>query len=386
MDTFFRTPKRLRIICLVLLVAGIAVIAFGLLNDPARTWPNLLLNNMFFLSISIGALLFYSIQFITGSAWSAIFQRLPLALGAFIPLGGLLMLALFFGLPHIYQWAQPGITETDKLIAHKEPFLNVPFFMIRNLIYFSAFAGLYILLGRLANKEDQDPNPAWYQKSAYWGKVFIFVAVLLFSMAAIDWIMTIDAHWYSTLFGFRAMVTSMYFATAVIILLLYYLKSSGYFPELKMAHRHDLARYLFRFSIVFGYLWFMQFLILWYANIPELTVYYYPRFLGVWQPLFYAEILINFAIPFAVLMADAMGQKKFVLLAISLLLIPGLYISFFLQIMPGSYGEMRFGLIELGSWLAYAAAFILLTLRALGKRSLIPHNHPLLEASKHHHL
>lgn len=386
MDKSFKPSKTVYLVILLLIVAGMVAVVAGFLTDPARTWLNILLNNVYFLTISIGAMLFYSIQYITGSSWSAMFQRIPLALGGFIPVAAIGMLVLYFGLSDIYEWAVPGITETDKLIAHKAPFLNVPFYMIRIIIYFAVWIPLFLVLRRLSLKEDSQPGFDMYKRSSYFAKVFIFAAVLLFSMAAIDWIMTIDSHWYSTLFGFRAMVTSIYYAVAVIVLFVLVMQNMGFFPHMNEAHRHDLARYLFRFSIVFGYMWFMQFLIIWYANIPELTVYYQPRFLGEWKFLFYAELFMNFAIPFVVLMADDLGKKKPVLIAMSVLLVIGLWVSLFVQIMPGSYGKLAFGFIEAGMWLGYAGLFLMLTFRLLGNASPIPVNHPQLEESQQHHL
>ncbi len=386
MDTSFKPSKKLMVIVAAMIVIGAIAIIAGFATDSARTWPNILLNNMYFITISIGALMFYGIQYITGSSWSALFQRIPLAAGAFLPAGFILMLLLYFGLHDIYEWSHPGITETDKLIAHKAPFLNVPFFMIRIIIYFALWIPLFIMMRKMAKKEDLEGGEQWYFKSAFYSKVFIFVAVLIFSLAAVDWVMTIDAHWYSTIFGFRAMITSMYYGTAVIILLVFFLKNLGFLTELNEAHRHDLARYLFRFSIVFGYLWFMQFLILWYANIPELTVYYSPRFLGEWQLFFYLEPLINFAIPFVVVMADNTGRKKPVMIGISALLMVGLWISLFLQIMPGSYGVLKLGFIEIGIWLGYAGMYLLMVFTALSRIKVVPVNHPMLKESIHHHL
>ncbi len=385
MQTTYQPPQKLKIIGAVMLLIGIAALVTGFMSDPSRTWSNILLNNIYFLTIAIGGMMFYSIQYITQSSWSALFQRIPLSLGTFIPFAAVFMLLLYFGLPKIYEWAIPGITETDKLIAHKSPYLNVPFYMIRIVIYFALFIPLWLMLRKLALREDIGSESV-YKKNMQYSKVFIFVAVIFFSFAAIDWIMTIDSHWYSTLFGFRTMVTSMYYGVAVIILLIFFLKKQGFFPEINKAHQHDLGRYLFRFSIVWGYLWFMQFLIIWYANIPELTVYYYPRFLGEWQFLFYAELFINFAIPFVVTMSDNLGRKKAVLIGISCLLIVGLWLMLFVQIMPGSYGELKFGFIEVGMWLGYAGLFIILVFESLSRVSVVPLNHPQLSESIHHHL
>ncbi|TVR42164.1 MAG: quinol:cytochrome C oxidoreductase [Bacteroidia bacterium] len=386
MEHTYKPSTLIKALSGVLILIGVLAVIYGFTSDPARTWSNMLINNMYFITLAIGALLFYSMQYITDSAWSALFQRVPLAIGAFLPIGAVLMLLLYFGLPDIYEWALPGITETDKLIAHKEPFLNLPFFMTRMVVYFTMWIALFVVLRKIASKEDSSGGMDPFIKSRYYSKVFIFVAAISFSLAAKDWIMTIDSHWYSTLFGFRAAVTSIYYAVAVIILIILYLNKLGYFPQLNTAHRNDLARYLFRFSIVFGYLWFMQFLIIWYANIPELTAYYYPRFLGEWQVLFYAELLINFAIPFIVMMSDVVGRNKIVMPTISIILLIGLWVSLFLQVMPGSTGELQFGFIETGMWLGYAGLFIFAVFTALSGLNLLPKNHPQLEESIHHHI
>jgi hypothetical protein len=386
MQTNYHPTQKLKLTGAILILIGIAALTTGFVTDPGRTWANILLNNIYFLTIAIGGVMFYSIQYITQSSWSAMFQRIPLSLGAFIPMAAVFMLALYFGLPKIYEWAVPGITETDKLIAHKSPYLNVPFYMIRILIYFALFIPLWLLLRKLSLREDQLGDLDTYKKNMRYSTVFIFVAVIFFSFAAIDWIMTIDAHWYSTLFGFRTMITSMYYGVAVIILLIFFLRKQGFFPEMNKAHQHDLARYLFRFSIVWGYLWFMQFLILWYANIPELTVYYSPRFLGEWQFLFYADLFINFVIPFLVTISDDIGRKKEVLISISTLLVIGLWLMLFVQIMPGSYGELKFGFVEIGLWLGYAGIFVMLIFETLRRAPLVPLKHPHLNESFHHHL
>ncbi|MGM0565899.1 MAG: hypothetical protein ACQESX_03975 [Bacteroidota bacterium] len=386
MQTNFQLPKKIKIVAFALLAIGIVALATGFINDPERTWVNLLFNNLYFLTLSIGAVMFYSIQFITQSSWSALFQRVPLSLGAFIPVAAVLMLVLYFGLPDIYEWAIPGITESDKLIAHKSPFLNVPFFMGRMVLYFALFVSVWWLLKKYAFREDRQGDLNSFQKSSHYSIVFVFLAVIFFSFASMDWIMTIDSHWYSTIFGFRTMITSMYYAVALIVLIIFFLNSMGYFPEMNKAHRHDLARYLFRFSIVWGYLWFMQFLIIWYANIPEATVYYMPRFLGEGSFLFYTEFIINFAIPFLVLISDDFGRRKAVLISMSILLLAGLWIMLYLQIMPGSYGTLPFGFTEAGLWLGYAGGFILLVFRLLSKSTIIPVNHPQLKESIHHHL
>jgi hypothetical protein len=386
MENTFTIKRNITLVAGGLMLVGIAALITGFLSDAQRTWANILLNNYYFITIAMGGLLFYSIQYITNSGWSAVFQRVPQALGGFLPVGAVLMLLMYFGLPQVYEWAQPGITDYDKLIAHKSPFLNVPFFMIRMVIYFAIFLASGYMLRKYALLQDQNNDLKYHERSRYYAQVFIFTGAIFFAFASKDWIMTIDSHWYSTLFGFRNMVISMYYGVAAVILIILFLRSQGYFGQVNEAHFHDLGRTLFRFSIVWGYLWFMQFLITWYANIPELTVYYQPRFLGEWQPVFYGELFINFIIPFIVMMSDDLGKKPKVLLTISVLLIIGLWLNIYLQIMPGAIGAMKFGFIEAGMWLGYTGLFLGIVFFALSKAALIPKNHPYLEESLHHHV
>lgn len=386
MENSFIPNKKLNLVFSVLVIIGIIAVIAGFVTDPRRTWANILLHNYYFITLSMGALLWYSIQFITNSGWSAVLQRIPQAIGAFLPVGALLMFLILLGLPHIYEWAHPGIEETDYLIAHKKPFLNIPFFSIRMVLYFVILVSAGYMLRKYAMLQDKHNDLEYYNKSRYYSQVFIFVGAIFFAFASKDWLMTIDAHWFSTMFGFRNMIVSMYYGTATIILMILFLKSQGYLPQINDAHYHDLARYLFRFSIVWGYLWFMQFLILWYANIPEGTVYYLPRFLGEWQPIFYAELTLNFIIPFLVMMSDNIGKKPIVLLIISTTLLIGLWLSIYQQIMPGAYGPLRFGVIEVGMMLGYTGLFLGVVFFALSKASLVPRNHPYLEESLHHHI
>jgi hypothetical protein len=386
MENSFTPNKKLNLVFSILVVIGIIAVIAGFIMDPRRTWANILLHNYYFITLAMGALLWYSIQFITNSGWSAVLQRIPQAIGAFLPVGALLMFLILLGLPHIYEWAHHGIEETDYLIAHKRPFLNIPFFSIRMVLYFAILISAAYMLRKYAMLQDKHPDLEYFNKSRYYSQVFIFVGAIFFAFASKDWLMTIDAHWFSTMFGFRNMIVSMYYGTAAIILMILFLKSQGYLPQINDAHYHDLARYLFRFSIVWGYLWFMQFLILWYANIPEGTVYYIPRFLGEWQPIFYAELTLNFIIPFLVMMSDNIGKKPIVLLTISITLLIGLWLSLFQQIMPGAYGPLRFGLIEIGMMLGYTGLFLGVVFFALSKAALVPRNHPYLEESVHHHI
>lgn len=385
MDLKFLYKRGWRVLFAILFVIGLAGIIYGLVNQPDRAWANILLNNYLFIMLSIGALFFYAVQYVTHSGWSALFQRIPLAAGIWLPVGALLMLVFYFGMHHIYEWTDPEAVAYDKLLQHKEPYLNVPFFYIRLIIYFVLWLALAWWMRKLSLREDIK-GTLHISKHVKASGAFLFAIVFTFTMASLDWIMSIDAHWFSTLFGLKNLLASIYYAVAFIILLLLWMQKQGYFPGMNEAHRHDFARYLFRLSIVWGYLWFTQFLIIWYANIPEATMYYKPRVQGDFRILFYVEFAINFVIPFLVLMNDKMARNKITLVAISILLLLGAWISIFLQILPGSLGTLQFGLIEILNFIGFLALYLYFVFSHLSKTPLIPLNHPYLEESKHRHL
>jgi hypothetical protein len=382
----FIIPLKAKIFALILVAIGLIALIFGFVTDASGTWPVLLLNNFYFLSLALGAMFFIAIQYVTESGWSAMFKRVPEAMTSFVPVALVIMLAMFAGIREIYEWSLPGIAEKDALIAHKAPFLNVPFFYLRLLVVFGAWILLIFIMRRFSLREDAEGGTEWFRKSKTYSMVFIFVFAITFSIAAFDWIMSIDSHWFSTIFGIRAIISSFYFSVAAIILLVLWLNQSGYFGSMNIYHRNDFARYLFRLSIIYGYLWFMQYLIIWYANLPETTFYFVYRVHEPWTFLFYAELILNWTIPFTVLMSDDFARKKAVLITVSILLLIGFYISLYLQIMPGTTGVLNIGFVEIGSFLGFAGLFLFLFLNKLSKAPLLPGKHPYLEESLRHHL
>lgn len=379
--------KGLKTLSFVLIAIGAAALAVGFFTDPQRAWVNLLLNNYYFLSLGIGAAFFYALQYISQSGWSSMFKRIPEAMIYIIPVSAIFAIILLFGLENIYHWAHEGAADHDALIAHKSPYLNVSFFAIRIVVFFALWILLTQLLRRLSLREDKEGGLRMFERSEFWSKVLIFVIALTFTMASFDLIMSIDPHWYSTIFALKNFVAAFYHGTAVIVLIVLLLHRRGYFGQLNDSHLLDFARYLFMLSIVWGYLYFAQFMLIWYANIPEETIYFHSRWSDpAFKFLFYANIVLNWFIPFIVLISQKMDKKKNVLIAICILLIIGQYVDLYDQIFPGAVGRAAFGFMELATWLGFAGIFTLVTTWALSKAPIIPPKHPYLSESTHHHL
>jgi Ni/Fe-hydrogenase subunit HybB-like protein len=224
-----------------------------------------------------------------------------------------------------------------------------------------------------------------FGRTEFYSKLFIFSLALTFSFSAFDWIMSIDAHWYSTIFALKNLVAAFLHGVSIIILIVFILFRKGHFPFLNKFHLHDFARYIFMLSIVWGYFWFAQFTIIWYGNIPEETVYYSVRWKEGWKILFFLEIAFNWAIPFLVLLPMKTSRNLNVITGVIICLIVGQYLDLFVQVIPGTTGLLRFGWIEAGMFLGYLGLFSLVVANTLGKSKLMPSNHPYLEESINHH-
>ncbi len=216
MEERIKLSRTYIIVTLIMIVVGIAALVMAFMGDPTRGWANLLLNNVYFVSLAAGALLFASIQRVTHSGWSAGFIRVPEAMAGFLPVAALLFLVMIFGAQSLYHWSHTHEVANDPLLTHKAPYLNLPFWTIRLVIYFALWILMFVIIRRLSLKEDVVGGLDIFKKLEHRSKVFIFIVIITFTFAMIDWIMSIDAHWYSTIFAIRNFVAAFHHAAIVI--------------------------------------------------------------------------------------------------------------------------------------------------------------------------
>ncbi|WP_372775721.1 hypothetical protein [Mangrovibacterium sp.] len=384
-DEKFVVPRNLKLLTYGLIGIGVLSFAIGFITDPGRAWANYLLNNFYFVSIAIGAAFFISIQYISQAGWSAAFKRIPEAMAAYLPIAAGFFIILLFGVHSLYEWSHEEAVATDHLIQHKAVYLNLPFFAVRVLVFF----GLWILMTkwmrRVSLKEDVEGGVAHFVKSEHLSKIFIFIVAVTFSAFSIDMLMSLQVHWFSTLFAAKMFISAFQHGSAIITLIVILLHRAGYLKVLNRSHLHDFTRYMFMLAIVWGYFTFAQFMLIWYGNIPEETAYYVHRWDGPFEVLFYASIILNWFIPFLFLMPRSNSRRKLVMFPVIIVLIIGQYVELYYEIWPATIHEAKFGLLEIGSWLGYAGLFTLVVLTYLSKASLIPKNHPYLQESIHHH-
>lgn len=383
--------RNFKIITFTLMAIGLAVFILGLFTDSKLTWANYLIVNYYFLSLALGGLFFFLIQNITQSGWSSAFQRISEAMMSYIPFAAVFFLLTFFGIKDLYHWAQPDTVALDPVLQHRSVFMNTPFYFLRMAIYFTLWIVFIIKLRDislktdLADSSDTTGIMKLFSKTELYSKILIFILAITVSLSAFEWIMSIDSHWYSTIFALKNLAAAFLHGVSILALIVFILHKRGYFPFLNKFHLHDFARYIFMLSIIWGYFWFAQFMIIWYGNIPEETGYYFTRWQDGWQILFFAEIGLNWGIPFMMLLPVKTSRNMKVIVAVILFLIVGQYVDLFVQIIPGITGVLKFGWIEAGLFLGYAGLFAFIVATSLSKAKIMPVNHPYLDESIHHH-
>lgn len=363
-----------------------------------RVWVNLWLCTVYFTGISLVGVFFVAVNYVAWAGWSALIKRIPMAFGNFLPIMGVVMLILFLVAgKDIFHWRMDGITDPknpnyDSIIAGKAGYLNFTFYLIRMVIYFAVWYILYRYIRGLSMKEDQLTDyrgylqkPTLYNKAVYYSAVFIVFFAVSTSMAAWDWVMSIDPHWFSTMFGWYNFASWHVAGLATIALSVIYLKEQGYLKLVNKHHLHDLGKFMFAFSIFWSYIWVSQFLLIYYANIPEETPYWLARWYSpTYKGIFYLNIVINFAFPFLMLMTKESKRTMLFLKIVAIAILIGHYLDFYMMVMPGTIGEHSgFGLVEFGSILIFASAFIYVMASTLSQAPLIAKNHPFIKESMH---
>lgn len=382
MDKKVKLSGKFKIAMIILMVIGLVSVAIGFLTeDGKRAWANLLLNNYYFLSVAIGAMFWLTIQYVTQSGWSSAYIRVPMAMSNYLIISMILFAIMFLGVHDLYHWSHPEAVAADPILQHKSPYLNVPFFAIRYFVFFSLWVYLAYRIKKLSLKEDLVGGTDLFNKIEFNSKVFIFVFAVSFSLFSIDWLMSLDAHWYSTIYVVKKFIMAFFHGISVITAIVIILYKLGYFPMLTKKHLHDFSRYIWALSLIWGYMWLAQYLLIWYANIPEETIYYIPREMGEYKELFYTELIMNWTFPFFFLMWNRIAKSANWLLFTVVVLIIGQWVELYMSIMPGTVETHSISIIEIGTFIGSFGLFAFVVGNALTKIPIIPKNHPYLVES-----
>ena len=365
-----------------------------------RVFASLWHNAVFFTGVSLLGVFFLAIQYVTWSGWSSSVKRVMEAMGYGLLLGAPIIVIVYFIANHdLFHWTHSYLYDKDSemydaVIAGKSWYLSQPFYIGRMFVYLIGWIILFFAIRKESLLEDKTGNIIHHKRQINWSAGFLVFFGVSSSMCSWDWIMSIDTHWFSTLFGWYVFASWFVTAISVMILLVIFLKGQGLLEIVNENHVHDLGKFLFGFSIFWTYLFFSQFILYWYSNIPEEVVYFLERMDyndKVYSFLFVFILFLNFVLPFFWLMTRDSKRHYAWLKVACYAVIIGHWLDFYMMIYPGvmkNQGgiDLGFFFLEVGFGLLFAGGFIFMYLTGLSKAPVIAKNHPFLEESKHLHV
>ncbi|HLF47480.1 MAG TPA: hypothetical protein VI548_13710 [Chitinophagaceae bacterium] len=401
----FEIPQRYKMWSFGLMAVGILsvillYVTYGASNDEherARFWASLLQNSVYFLLVVNAAMFFICATVLAWGGWPMSFRRVPEAISSAVPVVGVIctviLLAIVFGGDHaIYHWTDTEHVKHDPILDWKKGFLNKNFFTVWTIL--TVF--LWWFLGKKMRNFSYDTDKGtmsveegkkFIWKNTVWAALFLIVfALTVMSTSPWLWLMSIDAHWYSTMYSWYTFASTFVAGVALIALFVIYLKNKGYLEYTNDEHLHDLGKFMFAFSIFWAYLWFSQYMLIWYSNQPEETKYFEPRVEGPYRGIFFLNIIINFITPLLLLMKRGAKRNYTTVTILAVMIIFGHWLDFFQMVHPGpSRDHVPMMLYDLGIALGFVGLIMLVTGRTLAKHPMVPKNHPFFKESVIHH-
>ena len=407
----FEFSGKLKTILLVGMVIGLIslVVEFFVLGDDyhSQFWGDVVLNNTFFIGMSLTALFAMSAFITAWAGWYSVFKRLFEAINAFLVPGAIIMLIIalgnYFGWHHLYLWADDHMVEHDKIINGKSEFLNKNMFLMATVFFVGIWLFWRYKLRSLSLLEDAGVKGDFsaHRKMRNWAATFLPIAGYSSAVLIWLWVMSIEVHWYSTMYAWYTASSWFVGMFSVLIIMLIYLKDKGYFEMVTKEHVHDLGRYLFAFSIFWTYLFFDQYMLIWFGNNGEETVHFKIQ-QGNYPVIFYTIIILNFIVPFLGLMINSAKKTNWILVVVASLTFIGHWLDSWLNVKPfvaevvehfdhahGIENHVHLfpypNLPEIGVMIGFLSLFLYVTFVSLSKANLIPENDPYIEESIHHH-
>lgn len=352
-----------------------------------KPWAAIYVPALFIFLISLGVFVFYALQNVSQAGWSPVLFRVMEGITSYLVPGGIIVYIILLlstlHLNHLFIWMDPEVVANDVIIQNKTAYLNTPFFLIRAAIYMIGWILFSKLIIKNSRKLDEEFSLTLHKRNFKLSAMFLVFFIVTESMMSWDWIMSIDTHWFSTLFGWFVLASILVSAVTTIALVTIYLKGKGYLEHVNNSHIHDLAKFMMGFSIFWAYLWFSQFLLIWYANIPEEVTYYVSR-LEDYPVLFFGTVIMNWLLPMLILINSDFKRVNWIVIFAGIIILVGNYMNFFVLIMPGTVGESWFiGIPEISSILLISGIFIFTVFSALAKAPLTVKHSAFLEESKH---
>ncbi|HWY10475.1 MAG TPA: quinol:cytochrome C oxidoreductase [Bacteroidia bacterium] len=395
----FTIPSKAKMASFILMAVGlISIICMFMMDhndDPHyhnnRAWSNIFASAFFFTAIALAASFFLGLQYAAEAGWATTIKRVIEAVTMYLPWGLSIMLLLFilcqFQVNHIYQWMDPEAAAHDKIIAGKMGYFGW-FWWMRTAFYMIGWTWFTMKLRKNsieADKLDIDVNSSYHWKNVKLGAWFMVVFAVTSSTSAWDWLLSIDIHWFSTLYGWYIFSGMWISALVTIVMIIVWLKKLGYLEYVTESTVHDVGKWMFAISFLWTYLYFSQFMLIWYANIPEEIIYFQTRWES-YKALMWTVLFVNFAFPMVMLMSRDCKRNFFFLVFVGTIILVGHFLDVIMIVMPGTVGHHWTGVswMEFGTLAFFLGLFIYVVLTALAKVPLLVKNHPFVQESLHH--
>ncbi len=372
---------------LALFVVGalLCALAFGV--DSARASFNLIISFMFVFSIGVGSLFLVALEYLVGAVWSVPMRRISEFLAILLFVTPILAVPVLLNLHEVFHWTHPEAVATDELLQHKKPYLNTNFFVLRYAGILVIMALFYFALIGNSKKQDKDKDQKHTKNNTRYGAIFMPFFAVCVTVLAIDWMMSLEPHWFSTIFGvyyFSGTVLAALSALTLIVVILY---ENNYLPWATRDHLYSLGALLFAFINFWAYIAFSQYMLIWYANLPEETFWFMQRGQGSWLWVSLGLIVIHFVIPYAALVSQSSKSSPKMLKTMSIwILFAHLYDLYWLIMPTYSQSSAIFGWIEIVFILMTAGLLIFIFSAAARNKNLIPIGDPKLKRGLEFHL
>ena len=383
--TQFDPPKNLNVMAFGFLFVGLITFILGFIKNPDRMWASYLTAFFYFACLGVGAMFFIAFNYAAKAGWSASIRRFAEAMTSYIPVMLVTTFILFLGFKKLYVWSDPA--QLAALGGGKLTYLNPTFVAVRLILFGLGCLVFRSLIVGNSIKQDKTGEHALTYKNLTYSIGFIAFFAIFFTLFSFDLMMSLLPTWYSTIFGIYCFAGAIQSTMAVLAIMIVWLKKSpwlsGYVTE---EHQHDVGKFLKGFTIFWAYIAFSQFMLIWYANIPEETEFYIIRSLNGWMAVSFSLLIFRFIIPFLVLLPRGAKRNDTVLVSISILVLVMQYVDLYWLVYPNFFdGIPQFGFWEIGIFLGFFGLFLMTMIQFLKKNNLVAIKDPRLhEALKHH--
>jgi len=363
------------------------VTAIGIFAAPHRTWPNVLIAAIYFIDLGLAGMLFLAFHYVTTAGWSVCLKRIAEAMASTLPAGAALVGFMLFGIGVLYEWDHADALASHPVLQEKSGWLNPPFFIGRAIVILMVWVLFYRALVHASRRQDTTGGIAGNRRCTTLSAVFLVLFSITFSVASFDWLMSLQAEWYSTIFAAYNFAGAFLSGLATIAIIAIMLRRQGVLEGVVTGHHlHDLGKLILGFSTFWIYIWFCQYMLIWYGNLPEEVTYFIHRHAGAWAVLSTANLLANWAIPFLVLLPRPAKHDENRLLRVCVLLLVGRWLDLYLMVQPVfEPAAPVLGIWEVAPVLGAAALFLWFLRKGLAAANMVPSGDPYLEESLHHH-